>query len=109
MCTWLSSPCSGASPDGWQFLQRGESKTVQARRKAAWEVAAFEESSIALGTAVRVEEACCDQASELAANTAMANPPTRKAERFRLMFFGIVILVVTGRNLGRAQIFRFNR
>src|SRR5271168_3864778 len=35
MCTWLSSPCSGASPEGWQFWQRGETKTVQARLKAA--------------------------------------------------------------------------
>src|SRR5271155_313506 len=35
MWTWLSSPCSGASPDGWQFWQRGETKTVQARLKAA--------------------------------------------------------------------------
>src|SRR5271167_1062420 len=40
MCTWLSSPCSGASPEGWQFWQRGETKTVQARLKAACAAAA---------------------------------------------------------------------
>src|SRR5579863_5841962 len=40
MCTWLSSPCSGASPDGWQFWQRGETKTVQARLNAACAAAA---------------------------------------------------------------------
>src|SRR5277367_4008412 len=40
MWTCPSSPCSGASPDGWQLRQRGESKTVQARLKAACAVAA---------------------------------------------------------------------
>src|SRR5208283_5223312 len=40
MCTCPSSPCSGASPDGWQFRQRGESKTVHARSKAACAAAA---------------------------------------------------------------------
>src|ERR1700740_1345013 len=40
MCTCPSSPCSGASPDGWQFRQRGESKTVHARLKAACAAAA---------------------------------------------------------------------
>src|SRR5580698_3600548 len=40
MCTWLSSPCSGASPEGWQFWQRGETKTVQARLNAACAAAA---------------------------------------------------------------------
>ena len=27
MCTWLSSPCKGASPAGWQFWHRGEVNT----------------------------------------------------------------------------------
>jgi len=42
-----------------------------------------------------VTDDCCDQASELAANAAMSNPPTRKAERLRLMFSGISVLETT--------------
>src|SRR5271156_1207992 len=40
MWTCPSSPCRGASPDGWQFRQRGESKTVQARLNPARAAAA---------------------------------------------------------------------
>src|SRR5271156_5266615 len=40
MWTCPSSPCSGASPDGWQLRQRGESKTVRARLTPARDAAA---------------------------------------------------------------------
>src|ERR1700677_2124150 len=107
MCTWLSSPCRGASPAGWQFLQRGDSKTVQARRKDDCDAAAFEESSdpksgvtslipvrafaaardgTARAAATGPISACCDHANEPAPSAATTKPAVRRAERFRVLF-----------------------
>src|SRR5438309_1623772 len=40
MWMWLSSPCNGWSPLGWQFMQRGCMRTGYTARNAAREAAA---------------------------------------------------------------------
>src|SRR5271154_3242645 len=81
MCTWLSSPCSGASPDGWQFWQRGETKTVQARLNAACAAAASDLAAPPFGPAaaktawtefaeVASAACCCASAGKHAATIA---------------------------------------
>src|ERR1700722_2747322 len=97
MCTWLSSPCRGASLAGWQFLQRGESKTVQARRKAARDVSAFEDcadndAKVSASTKALSLCDCRDHASEVADNATTAAPAIRKTERFGLICSDILVL-----------------
>src|SRR5580693_6316582 len=64
MCTCPSSPCRGASPDGWQLRQRGELKTVHARLKAA--CAAAESDLAALFVAVDAARTACTELDEVA-------------------------------------------
>src|SRR6202050_3284251 len=87
MCTCPSSPCKGASPEGWQLRQRGEAKTGHARLKAA--CAAAVSALAALSAAVdaarmarrewpEVERAtcCCASVGRHAAKTAATKSAT---------------------------------